>query len=297
MTGIQTKLIMASICGEANSGKSSIVNLLCGRRISIVSSKPQASRFNVRGIANYNKTQIVFIDTPGVFKPKVGGVIERQIARNAWDGIRSGEKIILVVDPRKKFQDGFKYILHEIERTEQPAILLINKMDMLTKEQMDEFEEGLGENAKLFEKIFRVSAKLNVGFVPVIEHLQETATISPWLYNEGEFTDQTDEQILAEITREVIFKNLEQEIPYNTVVRTEQIKETEDIIEVLQTIIVERDGQKKIIIGAKGTMLLILLRQSSLEMQKVLGGIGNKKPKRVKVTLFVKVSQIKEGML
>ena len=283
----KTKLITVSICGETNSGKSSIVNLLCGRKISIVSSKIHSTRDNIKGIVNYDNTQIVFIDTPGVFKPKHGTDSEKQIVRNAWNGIRSGEKIILIVDPTKKTREGFKFILSEIERNQDKAILVINKMDLLSKEELDEFENSLEDKKELFEHIFRVSAKLDIGFVPLMEYLIQSAKESPWLYQYNEFTDPSTNTFLTEVTREVFFTNLDKEIPYNSIIITEDVIESSNDVKISQIIQVQKEGQKKIIIGKDGMMLKKLLKESAQKMKDLFVN------KEVKLKFFIKVVELK----
>jgi GTPase len=316
--------ITVAIAGEPNVGKSTIVNLISGKDVSIATSKPQTTRFNVKGIYNDQSHQIVFVDTPGVFKFKGRSGLEKYIIANAWSGIRSAEKMIIVVDPNKKLFDGFKYLQSELERSEEKAILVINKIDTTTPEELGAFEESI-PNKDLFEKTFRLSAKADIGVVPLIDYLKEISPKAQWIFNQGEVTDLDLSETFAEITRKQIFLNFKQEIPYSSKVETVLISEpkqvtlsirapraksikkiddlfdddieenvafvneepelkTLNIIEVVQNIIVDKDNHKKIVIGKQGAMLTTLLKEASAEMQSFLAD-GS----RVKLKLIVKV--------
>ena len=318
-----SRCITIAIAGEPNVGKSTIVNLISGKDVSIATNKPQTTRFNVKGIYSQGEHQIIFVDTPGVFKFKGRSGLEKYIISNAWTGIRSSDKIMLVVDPKKKLSDGFKYLQSEIERSGEQAILVINKIDITKPEELEEFEASI-PNKHLFDKIFRLSAKADLGVVPLIEYLKDISPVAPWAFKDGEVTDLDIEETLSEITRKHIFLNFKQEIPYSSRVETisisqpyQQIIKTkttnlkqpnrvEDLlnddydedqgnenesgevvlktIDVIQNVIVDKDNHKKIVIGAKGVMLTKLLKDASADMQEFLAD-GT----RVKLRLIVKV--------
>jgi len=275
-----------ALIGAPNAGKSTLLNALIGNRISIVTAKPQTTRSRIRGIANTDKAQVVFIDTPGIFeaKPK----FEKAMVDAAWSGADEAEITVLVVDANRGLDDDTRRIADSLRARGKRAILVLNKIDKV------EEKIRLPELAKLlydiydFERSFMVAAERGDGVADILTYLGAQMPPSPWLYPEDELTDASERIIAAEITREQCFLRLHAELPYGLMVETEKWEEKNDkkgrVLRINQIIITQQESHKKIILGKSGAMLKAI---GSAARRKIGGALGA----TVHLFLFVKVQE------
>ena len=270
-----------AVIGEPNAGKSTLVNQLVGSKVSIVTPKVQTTRFNVRGVCIFEDTQFIFVDTPGIFD--ASKQFEKAMVNAAWAGIGDADAALLIVDGTKSISDALTNIAEGLRKTKKPLFLAINKIDKLKKEQLIVLMAEYNRVAK-FEGIFMISALKGSGVDYLKEHLARAMPESPWLYPEDEMTDIPVRMLAAEITREKLFFILGQELPYAVLVETESWEEKENIIKISQAVYVQRESQKKIVIGAGGAMLKRIGTSSRRELEKLL-------EKKVHLGLFVKIRE------
>ena len=250
MTDANTRAGFVAVIGAPNAGKSTLVNALVGQKVAIVSPKAQTTRARLMGIAIEGPTQILLVDTPGIFQPKRR--LDRAMVAAAWTGAQDADLILLVIDASETVREQ---VLDGLENRRHPLILVLNKIDLVRKPQL------LGLSAKLCErlnpdKVFMISAAQGEGVADLKKALAESMPPGPWLYPEDEVSDATDRMIAAELTREQVINQLYQELPYATAVETETWADRPDgSTEIRQQILVERDSQKAIVIGKAGSRL------------------------------------------
>jgi GTPase len=239
-----------ALIGAPNAGKSTLLNTLVGAKISIVSRKVQTTRNLVRGIAIEGETQIIFVDTPGIFAPKRR--LDRAMVDSAWGGAGDADVVCLLVDARKGVDAEVEAILSRLKKLGRPKFLILNKIDVIERSKLLELATVLNR-ALPFDETFMVSALTGDGLVTFKERLAARMPIGPWLYPEDQISDAPLRALAAEITREKIFERLHDELPYQSTVETELWKDMPDgSARVEQTIYVMRDGHKKIVIGEGG---------------------------------------------
>lgn len=271
---------LVAIIGEPNAGKSTFINRVVGGKVSIVTPKVQTTRFNIRGVCVHGDSQLVFIDTPGIFD--AGKNFEKAMVQAAWSGIGDADAVLLLLDATRGLRDSSLQIIDRLkENTKKPVFLVINKIDALEKTKLFELANSCNERGD-FTKIFMVSALDGDGVADVVAHLSSIVPTAPWLYPDEQMSDISLRLLSAEITREKIFLRLEQELPYAVFVETESWEETEGSVKVSQAILVQREGQKKIVIGDKGAMIKDIGIAARRELEKMLD-------KKVHLSLFVKV--------
>jgi GTP-binding protein Era len=271
---------MVAIIGEPNAGKSTLINRLVGGKVSIVTPKVQTTRFNIRGVCVYGDSQLVFVDTPGIFD--AGKDFEKAMVQAAWSGIGDADVILLLIDATRGLRDSTFQIIDRLkENTKKPVYLLINKIDAVEKTKLFELTNACNERGE-FAKIFMISALDGDGVVDVVTLLANIVPVHPWLYPAEQMSDISMRLLAAEITREKIFLRLEQELPYSIFVETESWEESANFVKISQAILVQREGQKKIVIGDKGAMIKDIGISSRRELEKSLD-------KKVHLELFVKV--------
>ena len=250
MTGSSTRAGFVAVIGAPNAGKSTLVNQLVGQKVAIVSPKAQTTRARLMGIAVHGASQILLVDTPGIFAPKRR--LDRAMVAAAWTGAQDADLILLVIDSSERVRTEF---LDELEKREHPLFLALNKIDLVKKEKLLALAADL--TARLNpEKVFMISAAQGDGVGDLKQALADAVPEGPWLYPEDEVSDATDRMIAAELTREQIVNQLHQELPYATAVETETWEDRVDgSTEIRQQILVERDSQKAIVIGKGGRRL------------------------------------------
>lgn len=280
-----TRCGFVAVLGAPNAGKSTLVNSLVGTKVSIVSPKVQTTRTIVRGIALEGDSQIVFVDTPGIFEGATRR-LERAMVSVAWSGAQDADAVLLVVDGARAIEDNTKAILSSLAKRQKknptPVMLVVNKVDAAKKERLLETTSWLNE-ALDFSETFMVSALSGDGTDKILDILSASMPISPWLFPEDDVSDMPQRLLAAEITREKLFMALRQELPYDCAVETETWKEFKDgSARIDQTIYVTRDSQKPIVLGKGGKAIKAVGEQARIELESLLG-------RRLHLFLHVKV--------
>jgi GTPase len=270
---------LVAIIGEPNAGKSTLINRLVGGKVSIVTPKVQTTRFNIRGVCVHADSQLVFIDTPGIFTAEKN--FEKAMVQAAWSGIGDADAILLMLDVTKGLRDNVMQIIERLNVQKKPVCLVLNKIDEIEKSKLFELAGECDKRGK-FAKIFMISALKGDGVSDIVTYLAGIVPTHPWLYPAEQMSDISMRMLAAEITREKIFLRLKQELPYAVFVETESFEESDNFVKIAQAILVEREGQKKIVIGDKGKMIKEIGISARRELEKALD-------KKIHLELFVKV--------
>ena len=281
-----TRCGFVALIGAPNAGKSTLVNRLVGTKVSIVSHKVQTTRSMVRGIAMTEavtgRAQIVFVDTPGIFKPKRR--LDRAMVDTAWGGARDADIVALLIDAGKGIDEEAEALLSRLGDVHHPKVLLLNKIDTVKRESLLKLADAASK-AATFERIFMISALTGDGLDDFMAYLAEAVPPGPFLYPEDEVSDIPLRQLAAEITREKLFQRLHQELPYQATVETEAWSDQKNgSARVEQVIYVARESQKKIVIGKGGATIKAI----SMAARKEIAEIAEKP---VHLFLFVKVRE------
>jgi GTP-binding protein Era len=258
-----------AVIGAPNAGKSTLVNALVGQKVAIVSAKAQTTRARLMGIAIEGGSQILLVDTPGIFEPRRR--LDRAMVQAAWTGAEDADLILLVVDSQAGINAEARRILSALEGRKQPLLLVLNKIDLVKKAAL----LGLASELTAMvdpRQVFMVSAAQGDGVADLKQDLAQAIPEGPWLYPEDEVSDATDRMIAAELTREQIYDQLYQELPYAAAVETETWADRPDgSTEIRQQILVERDSQKAIVIGKGGRRLKEIGQKSREQIANHLG--------------------------
>jgi GTP-binding protein Era len=276
-----TRCGFIAVIGAPNAGKSTLVNTLVGAKVAIVSHKVQTTRMPLRGIAMAGASQLIFIDTPGIFKPRRR--LDRAMVDAAWGGAGGADLVVLVMDAAKGVSEEVERILDKL-KDQKPALLLaLNKIDKTKKERLLELAKDL--NARVpFAATFMISALNGYGVADLKRHLAAHVPPGPWHYPADEVSDAPLRLMASEITREKIYERLHEELPYHATVETTDWKEKKGGVRIEQTIYVARDSQKSIVLGKGGSMIKQLSMLSRKELSEIL-------EKPVHLFLFVKVRE------
>ncbi len=271
-----------ALIGAPNAGKSTLMNQLVGSKVSIVTHKVQTTRAMIRGIAIHNQTQLVFLDTPGIFKPR--RKLDEAMVTTAWGGARDADVVVLLIDAERGLTGDIETIVRSAGEMAAHRILLLNKIDQVAPESLLELSAKANELAA-FHATFMISALKGNGCADLMDHLAEQMPEGPWLYPEDMISDLPMRQLAAEITREKLLLRLHQELPYASHVETEKWTEQEDgSVKIEQVVYVERDGHKKILIGKGGQTIKAISMAARKEMSQIL-------EQPVHLFLFVKVRE------
>jgi len=271
-----------AVIGAPNAGKSTLVNALVGAKVSIVTHKAQTTRARVRGIAIAGKSQIVLVDTPGIFRPKRR--LDRAMVETAWTEAREADVAVLVLDAIRGLDDVAEPIFQQAGQLKIPLVLALNKVDKVDKAKLLALASEASKSLPL-EQLFMVSALSGDGVEDLKNYLASRMPPGPWLFPEDQIADAPLRQWAAEVTREKMFLRLHEEIPYSSTVETTDWKQLKDgSIRIEQTIFVERESQRKIVLGAKGQAI----KQISMEARREIAE-GVETP--VHLFLFVKVRE------
>ena len=239
-----------ALIGAPNAGKSTLVNALVGTKVSIVTPKAQTTRTLIRGIAVDGPTQLILVDTPGIFAPRRR--LDRAMVGTAWGGARDADIAALVVDSRKGVEDEDEGVIRGLAEVRAAKLLVLNKVDVVAKPALLALTQMLNERAA-FAAIFMISALTGDGVADLKRWLGAHVPAGPWLYPADQIADAPLRQLAAEITREKLYLRLHQELPYQSTVETEVWKELKDgSVHIEQTIYVERESQRKILLGKGG---------------------------------------------
>jgi GTP-binding protein Era len=271
-----------AVIGAPNAGKSTLVNALVGSKVTIVSPKVQTTRTLVRGIAIEGSSQLVFVDTPGIFAPRRR--LDRAMVTTAWTGAHDADIVALMIDAKLGIDDGADAILTRLKDVAARKILILNKVDLVAKPgllALAQAANGRGE----FAATFMVSARTGDGVAEVKAWLAANAPQGPWHYPEDQISDAPLRSLAAEITREQLFNRLHQELPYRSTVETETWKELRGgAVRIEQTIYVERESQRKIVLGKGGASIKAIGAAARAEIAKLI-------EQPVQLFLFVKVRE------
>jgi GTP-binding protein Era len=264
-----SKAGFVAVIGAPNAGKSTLVNGLVGQKVAIVSPKAQTTRARLMGIAIEGETQILLVDTPGIFAPRRR--LDRAMVAAAWTGAQDADLILLVIDAAAGVNAEVEAIIASLEQREHPLFLALNKIDLVKKEALLALSAGLA--ARLIpDKVFMISAAQGDGVSDLKQALAASMPEGPWLYPDDEVSDATDRMIAAELTREQIVNQLHQELPYATAIETETWEDRPDgSTAIRQQILVERDSQKAIVIGKGGRRLKAIGAAAREEIAQHLG--------------------------
>jgi GTP-binding protein Era len=278
----QTRCGFIALIGAPNAGKSTLVNALVGTKVSIVSHKVQTTRASLRGIAIEGKSQLVFIDTPGIFAPRRR--LDRAMVTAAWGVAHDADLVGVLIDARRGLDDDIAAMLDRASDVRQARFLVLNKIDLVEKPGLLALAQAANGRAS-FETTFMISALAGDGVADMRRWLAARAPAGPWHYPEDQVSDAPLRQLAAEITREKLYLRLHQELPYHSTVETAAWKELADgSVRIEQTIYVERESQRKIVLGKGGATIKAIGSEARREIAAAVEA-------PVHLMLFVKVRE------
>ncbi len=281
-TGDATRAGFVALIGAPNAGKSTLLNQLVGSKVSIVTHKVQTTRSLVRGIAILGTSQVIFVDTPGIFRPKRR--LDRAMVTTAWGGAHDADLVAVIIDAKKGIDEEAEVILKKLAEVNHPKILILNKIDLVKRDSLLALAQD-ANNRVPFDRTFMVSAQTGSGVDDITEWFASHVPPGPWLYPEDQISDLPMRGLAAEITREKLFLRVHDELPYESTVETEQWKDMKDgSVRIEQTIFVSRDSQKRIILGAKGETIKAISMAARKDIAEVV-------ERPVHLFLFVKVRE------
>ena len=277
-----TRCGFVALIGAPNVGKSTLVNALVGSKVTIVSRKVQTTRALIRGIVVDNNAQIILVDTPGIFAPKRR--LDRAMVSTAWSGAHDADLVCVLLDAKSGLDEEADGILAKAASVAHDKILVLNKIDLVPRETLLAVAQAANERLK-FVHTFMISALSGDGVGDLLKSLAEMVPAGPFLYPEDQMSDAPMRQLAAEITREKIFQQLHQELPYQSTVETDSWTERKDkSVRIEQTVFVERESQRKIVLGKGGSAIKSIGAESRKELTEILGV-------PVHLFLFVKVRE------
>ncbi|MGX6647687.1 GTPase Era [Maricaulaceae bacterium MS644] len=281
-----TRAGFVAVIGAPNAGKSTLVNALVGRKVSIVTPKVQTTRFQVRGVMMHGRAQIILVDTPGVFAPRRR--LDRAMVASAWEGANDADAIAHVVDAPAQLNRGGRTVedvdrvIDGLKRHDHKSILVLNKIDLIKRDELLSLSQTLFETG-VYSDVFMISASRGERISDLADHLAKAMPESPWLYPEDQIADLSERLLAAEVTREKLFLRVHEELPYALTVETESWKDLRDgAVRIEQTIYVEREGHRPIILGKDGQTAKWVGKAAREELEEQLG-------RKVHLFLFVKV--------
>lgn len=278
----ETRCGFVALIGAPNAGKSTLTNALVGTKVSIVSHKVQTTRSLVRGIAIEGVSQIVLVDTPGIFAPKRR--LEKAMVRSAWGGAGDADAVVLLIDARVGITEEVEAIMRGLAEVRRPRAVLLNKIDLVKRDSLLGLAADVASKLTV-DRLFMVSALEGDGLGELRAWLAETVPPGPWLYPEDQISDAPMRMLAAEITREKLFHRLHEELPYRSTVETDSWKELKDgSVRIEQTIFVERESQRKIVLGKGGETIKAISTASRKELAEIV-------ETNVHLFLFVKVRE------
>lgn len=277
---VPTRSGFIALIGAPNAGKSTLVNQLVGSKVSIVTHKVQTTRALVRGIVIYEQTQMVLVDTPGIFKPKRR--LDRAMVTTAWGGAKDADLILVLIDVEQGIDEEAEAILGSLHEKKRKVILVLNKVDRIEAPKLLELAQKANEMVN-FDKTFMISALKGYGCKDLLKYLADNLPEGPWYYPEDQISDMPMRMLAAEITREKLYLRLHNELPYSSHIETESWEEKKDgSVRIQQVIYVERDSQKKIVLGHEGQAIKAIGQAARKELMEILD-------QKVHLFLFVKV--------
>ncbi|WP_298369090.1 GTPase Era [uncultured Bradyrhizobium sp.] len=280
--GDATRCGFVALIGAPNVGKSTLVNALVGSKVTIVSRKVQTTRALIRGIVIEGNAQIILVDTPGIFAPRRR--LDRAMVSTAWSGAHDADLVCVLLDAKSGIDEEANAILAKLETVAHPKILVLNKVDLVQREKLLALAQAANERMR-FEHTFMISALSGDGVDDLRGALAKLVPAGPFLYPEDQMSDAPMRHLAAEITREKIYSHLHQELPYQSTVETDSWTDRKDkSIRIEQTIFVERESQRKIVLGKGGATIKSIGAQARAEIAEIMGV-------PVHLFLFVKVRE------
>jgi GTP-binding protein Era len=271
-----------ALIGAPNAGKSTLLNALVDSKVSIISHKVQTTRALIRGITTQDRSQLIFVDTPGIFSPRRR--LDRAMVTTAWSGAHEADLVGVIIDARKGLDEEAEDILRRLGDVKAPKLVVLNKIDAVVKEALLTLANDANK-AATFVSTFMVSALTGDGVMDLKTWLAQRVPPGPWLYPPDQMSDAPIRQLAAEITREKLFERLHQELPYHSTVETEVWKELRaGDIRIEQTIYVERESQRKIVLGKGGQTIKAIGEAARKEIAAIVEA-------KVHLFLFVKVRE------
>ncbi len=278
----ETACGFVALIGAPNVGKSTLVNALVGSKVTIVSRKVQTTRALIRGIVIEDNAQIILVDTPGIFSPKRR--LDRAMVSTAWSGAHDADLVCVLLDAKAGIDEEADAILNKLATVQHSKILVLNKIDLIPREKLLALAQAANERMK-FEHTFMISALSGDGVADLRKTLAKSVPPGPFHYPEDQMSDAPLRHLAAEITREKIYRQLHQELPYQSTVETDTWTERKDkSVRIEQTIFVERESQRKIVLGKGGATIKSIGADSRKEIAEILGV-------PVHLFLFVKVRE------
>ncbi|WP_159978354.1 MULTISPECIES: GTPase Era [unclassified Novosphingobium] len=260
---------LVAVLGAPNAGKSTLVNALVGQKVAITSAKAQTTRARLLGIALEDETQIILADTPGIFEPRRR--LDRAMVAAAWEGAQEADAILLVVDAVKLRRHELAPLLESLKPRPERKLLVLNKVDASVKEKLLELAQEFSADS-MFDEVFFVSALTGDGVPQLKSWLAKLMPESPWHYPEDQVSDASERLLACEITREQIYRQLHDELPYDAAVRPESYTPRKDgSVEIRQQIVVARESQKAIVLGKRGAKIKTIGEAARTELAAVLG--------------------------
>ena len=282
MSSVDTKCGLVAVIGAPNAGKSTLVNQLVGQKVAITSAKAQTTRARLLGIALHDDTQILLVDTPGIFEPKRR--LDRAMVSAAWEGAEAADAVLLVVDPVKQRRHELMPLLESLKDRPERKILVLNKVDASAKEPLLALAQELTDTVE-FGEVFFVSALTGDGVPELKDRLAAMMPEGPWHYPEDQVSDASERLLAAEVTREQLYRQLHEELPYDAAVRPESYEQRKDgSVEIRQQIVIARDSQKPIVLGKQGRRIREIGEAARKELADILG-------QEVHLFLHVKVDE------
>lgn len=271
-----------ALIGAPNSGKSTLLNRLVGAKVSIVTPKVQTTRTRILGIALRGAAQIVFIDTPGIFLPRRR--LDRAMVAAAWSGAGDADIIVVLVDAARRVSDDTRRIIEGLDKSGRKAILALNKIDLVRRQSLLAIAAELNGSG-VFTDTFMISSTTGDGVEDLMDTIVARLPEGPWLYPEDQVSDMPERLLAAEITREKLFLQLHEELPYALTVETEEWENFRDgSVRIRQVIYVERDSQKAIVLGRGGRRIKSVGAAAREELEQILD-------RKVHLFIYVKVRE------
>ncbi|MEL7684216.1 GTPase Era [Citromicrobium bathyomarinum] len=286
MTDTSTKCGVVAVLGAPNAGKSTLVNALVGQKVAIVSAKAQTTRARMLGIALHENddanTQMILVDTPGIFAPRRR--LDRAMINAAWEGAESADAVLLLVDPIKQRRHELEPLIEQLAQRPEKKILVLNKVDIAKKEPLLALAQELSTKVD-FSEIYFISALSGDGVPELKDALADLMPEGEWMYPEDQVSDASERLLATEITREQLYRQLHEELPYDSMVRPEKYVERKDgSVEIHQQIIVARDNQRMIVLGKGGSKIKSIGQAAREELSELLG-------RKVHLFLHVKATE------
>ena len=274
------KSLTITFCGVPNVGKSTLLNRLIDCKLAICSPKPQTTRTNIKGILTKNNTQLVFVDTPGIFRPKLSQ-LEKQIVKEAWQGLCNADLICLIIDAKCGLNKSAINILEKTKTNGIPVIAVINKSDLVSFDEKVLLADKLWQTNRISE-VFSLSAKTGKGCDELLKYFFSNAKEQNWQFNKDDITDKDSNFLASEFVREQLFILMQKEIPYMLSCETEMFTTANGVNNISVVVKVGKDNHKKIILGKNGSNLKKIIKNASKNLENILNS-------KVSLKIFVKL--------